>query len=493
MNQSYLQLITINQENIPLDEINSQYNEYMNLCIDQILSNYPINTNDINDYDNDDVCFIIENEQSEIFINTISELHTIFSPSAKKLATIIMIIMQKKLFDWNEIIRSLLLSKGIDIILHYINSITCSHYYNNKNNDNITIEPLYQTLYFIQIIHKVINDSNYEWIALHSQLIQYYNDGKEYIIPQTFIFNQILICLNDEQSIHMLSQVIQFWNITFLPQSIIHIIRSTKLDFAMIVTTNEQICNTFQYIQSTDNNDFVRYAIKEKRLDLLIYADNNGYLNDQYEKLTLFTAYCGSPDCLNYLIQHANNHTAIENLYYYVIIGNNFDCLQYLYEKNGRLWNPSFLCYLAVSHTDLLCLKFIHETGYNFEESQYLFDEAARKGNYNCLVYLHEKKCHWDMWACKGAAESGNLECLKYLHENGCPWDTLACKAAAEYGNLECLKYLHENGCPWDCYGYAVAKINNQLECVEYMRRNNCPQSTFVYIALQLFNCYFQR
>ncbi len=87
---------------------------------------------------------------------------------------------------------------------------------------------------------------------------------------------------------------------------------------------------------------------------------------------------------------------------------------------------------------------------------------AVKYGNLEILTCFHENNFTWNYKTCLKAAKYGKFNCLKYLHENDCEWIFEACLIAAKNGHLDCVIYIYENGCHLHCLKevYGITYLN---------------------------------
>lgn len=122
----------------------------------------------------------------------------------------------------------------------------------------------------------------------------------------------------------------------------------------------------------------------------------------------------------------------------------------------------------SIGNLQLLIELRIYDYPWNAETCE----AAAGSGSLDCLKYLHQQACPWDESLCTAAAAKGHLDCLQYLHESGCPWyEDDICPDAAEAGHLSCLKFAHEHGGTLN--DYVTATVH--LDCLRYALEHDCP------------------
>ena len=271
------------------------------------------------------------------------------------------------------------------------------------------------------------------------------------------------IKINNIDDLYKYLEIVRYWMVIDCPHEIYDYLKLNQniinLSYIKEKFYDLPFLDEFKILCSTINKKktkyfFCREASKKGYLNLLKYANKNGY---PWNESTCTGAA-------------TNGH---------------FKCLKYAYE-NGCPWTKDTCDYAALNgHSE--CLEYAYEN--ECPRTKYICEYAAKNRHFKCLKYLIKKKCPGYEKICKYAAENGDLECLKCAYENGCPLDEDVCFFAAHRGGyfFESLKNAHEKSCHWDkitCSsaadrGYFNESLkcanNKQLECLKYLINNKCP------------------
>ena len=220
------------------------------------------------------------------------------------------------------------------------------------------------------------------------------------------------------------------------------------------VTNSFNVKNIFPQTEYKIEQTEILLAVKNNRLDILIYLYENNCPKDELA-LT------------------------------YAAMNGHLEILEYLHKK-GCPWDEDACKYAAVNG-HLECLKYLHENGCEWDQTTTAF--AARNGQYKCLKYAIENGCEGNInknyfyekfpnflysnedWISKNSKKKNPefLKCLKYYYQTGIEFHEYEAYFAAKRGDIKSLIFLREKGIIFDEYVCYSASIMDQLECLTFL------------------------
>ena len=308
-----------------------------------------------------------------------------------------------------------------------------------------------------------------------------------------------LICSEDETNLQIILNVIKYWDVTYLPPSIIYTIRYSDIDLAQFNYSKEEesFYSFYKILQSTSPDDMFLLCAKENRVDLFIYSHLNNYIwnnkaipiaitKNSLQFLHLAKKY-------NYLNNHfqivynllckANNDEQMDHylkcqLMDIVLLYGNQTCFKYLIKHKHPI-SYDILIEIAIRYGFVDILDDIISNS-DYISYEYALQISSECGQLNCLQYIHEKSNnHYinDKKYCYLAARYGHLACLQYLHANGYIITSNILYLSIPYtNNIDCLIYLHKHlEQPITTELCMRAIKHNRLDFFEYAHRNGCP------------------
>ncbi len=184
-----------------------------------------------------------------------------------------------------------------------------------------------------------------------------------------------------------------------------------------------------------------------------------------------------------YLCKNGLDVTAGNNAVRYAVKNRYLEVVEYLHQNGEDITaDDNYAVRLAARSGYLDIVKYLYENGVDITVgNNYAVVCAADNGHLEVVKYLHqngEDITAGNNYAVVCAADNGHLEVVKYLHQNGADVtadDNYAVRCAAKNGHLEIVKYLHENGADItadDNYAVKWAARNGYLEVVKYLQAN---------------------
>lgn len=261
-------------------------------------------------------------------------------------------------------------------------------------------------------LQNILDDYQYQWIQKSNLFNTLYSINYEELTDLI----ELPICQECEKNIPIILNVIKYWDVTYLPITILHSIRhyDDKIQSIIDHYSNEErpFYDFFINIQNVPSDLFYEKMIIYNREDILNYANHYHYKFDK--KILIQAVQNGWLTSLIYLHSH--------------------NLLNQCYNK--------------------------------------LVTTAIKYGQLDCLIYLHREKNYLLTGYLLTAIQFGQMHCFKYLYENGCQLDELCIIGAIYNDDVICLQYLHENNCPCNPLSYQFAKQFKKSKSLEYIQNN---------------------
>lgn len=290
-------------------------------------------------------------------------------------------------------------------------------------------------------LQNILDDYQYQWIQKSNLFNTLYSINYEELTDLI----ELPICQESETNIQIILNVIKYWDVTYLPITILHSIRHHDDKIQSIINhypdEERLFYDFFINVQNVPSDIFYEKMIIYNREDILYYANHYHYKFDK--KILIQAVQNGWLTSLIYLHSH--------------------NLLNQCYNE---------LVTVAIQHGQLDCLIYLHIKK-NYSLTVYHSNIAIKYGQLNCLIYLNEHSyMNYELTNLLIAIQFGQMHCLKYLHENGCQLDELCIIGAIYNDDVTCLQYLHENNCPCNPCSYQFAKQFEKSRSMQYIQNN---------------------